>query len=135
MTEATTISIQDELDADYGPIPARPPPSLTLNFRDLRDRFHRVTAMMANMSSGYQEGSQYIDELHYQRALDALTDQLHDVCMDITALRVTCSSHLKLKLSALLYLLPEEADTELRLTKSLLADLEAATLAPVLAPA
>lgn len=86
------------------------------------------------MSSGYQENAQYADELHYQEVLDTLTDQLQAICVNLAALRATCDDHLKLKISALLYLLPDDADTDLRLTKSLLADLEDSALALPAAP-
>lgn len=76
------------------------------------------------MSSGYGEGSEYLNEPHYHRTLDTLTDQLYSVCVNLGTLRSTCRDHLKLKISALLYLLPEEADAELKLAKSLLADLD-----------
>jgi hypothetical protein len=76
------------------------------------------------MSVGYQEGSGYPDELHFYRTFDALTDEMQGICRQLITLKATRSDHLKLKISALLYLLPDEADTEVELAKSLLADIE-----------
>ena len=129
MTDTTDVSIQGVPDN-----PARPPPSLVLNFVVLKEQFRHLTTMIDGMSSGYQEDLQHIDELHYQQSLDALTDQLYDICIDLGTLRATCRDHLRLKISALLYLLPEEADAELRLVKSLLTDLEEMPAARFAAP-
>jgi len=76
------------------------------------------------MSAAYQEDSEYRDEFHYLEAFDALTDEMQGVCRQLCTLRATRTDHLKLKISALLYLLPDEAGTETELAKSLLSDLE-----------
>jgi hypothetical protein len=113
----------------------RAPPTLTLNFGDLKKQFYRVIDTIGKMSSGYRENSQYVDELHYLQELDALTDQLHEICIKLSTIPATRGDHLKLKISALVYLLADDAGTELRLAKSLLADLENSSLLPIAAPA
>lgn len=135
MIESECTCIEYQFMADTTDNPMRGPPSLTLNFGDLNKQFCRVVKAIGKMSSGYQDNSQYVDELHYLRKLDALTDQLHGICADLHTLRATRSDHLKLKISALLYLLPDEAEMEQRLARSLLADLEEASLLPAAAPA
>lgn len=104
----------------------RPLPSATLYLDDLKKNFYRLTSAIGGMAPGYREGSEYLDELHYQRTLDKLTDQLHGVCADLGTLRASRPDHLRLKLAALLYLLPDDAGTELSLAASLLADFEEA---------
>jgi hypothetical protein len=91
---------------------------------DLKEKFYRLISAIGGMSSGYRDGSEYIDEQHYQNTLDRLTDELEEVCSGMGSVRASRKDHLKLKLAALLYLLPDDADTEVRLATSLLADFE-----------
>jgi hypothetical protein len=109
---------------EWAEVPGKLPQQLSQDFGDLKKSFHDLTATIDGMSSGYGNGSPSIDDEDHQRTLDMLSDQLYCVCENLSNLRSTYSDHLKLKLWALLYLLPEEADAELRLVRSLLADLD-----------
>lgn len=124
MTESASVSIGNSLADDWLENPGGSFSQLTLNFGELSEQFCGLMSTIGSMSPGYTKDAGYLDELHFQNTLDKFTDQMHHICVDLGALPATSHDHLKLKMSALLYLLPEEDCTELELAKSLLADFE-----------
>jgi hypothetical protein len=124
MRGSTTASVADQLSERWRENSEMPRLAFTSRFKELKQKFFDLRFEIGRMSSGFHEGVGYIDELHYQRKLDRLTDEMHGICIDLCDLRSTCVDHLRLKISALLYLLPDEEDTEPRLAKSLLLDLD-----------
>jgi hypothetical protein len=102
----------------------------TRTFGGLIDRFFELRRAIERSSPQNLDAS----TRHFQLTLETLSDEMYDVCCEISALRATCRGHLRLKAAALVYLLPDEDDLESALAKSLLVDLEKSRFDPTTRP-
>lgn len=93
-------------------------------FNGDRSVFAEFTATMEEILAHNSDQVACSEGGDLQNNLDELTGQMEQLCSELCHRRATRRSHLKLKIDALLYLLPEDADTERDLLLSLIADLE-----------
>ncbi|HWV81427.1 MAG TPA: hypothetical protein VNZ50_08350 [Hyphomicrobiaceae bacterium] len=97
----------------------------TFDICQMSDRFYQLINLFESTSCSIDQPSRPIDEAEIQRSLDNLTERLYEICGQLSTLHARSVDHLRLKASALKFLLPQDACLEIALANSLIGDFDA----------